>query len=977
MIFSNGVLNIIGRFLHGSKMALLLLILCGVWQAQAAIEGDKQTIGSLLDRSAQKPDRLIMTSTPKREISNAKEAVESARKAAIEHYERVIALSAAPAIRVESMRRAADLRVEFVDSEIFRADPRAGLGGSSSTMTLELQTAIGLYSLLLNEYPDYSAADYVLYQLARAYDLSEQGDLAIETLQRLAVDHPTSKRLNEASFRAAEMLYQRKRYAEAVVEYQRITGRDANTEYWWLAQYKQAWTYYQLDDYSAAVSAFSKILDQLNIPSEVKTLDNILVTAPENKMELVRDTVRGMSKAFSKYTEIEGINRYFADKQEKNYYPIIYQELADIFAREKRYTDAAHVYESFSRLHTRHALAQHFSEQAIRSYIDGGFKALSVAAQEKYLAAYGPASDIWQAPELTDSHRTLIRRYMDDVVSFRHAEAQRVTEEAQDKIRRRFSDVADRYLVIISTFPNDDKLEDLVGRYADALYDAARFNEAAIQYGKLAYDFKNPESAGDAALAQVKSYRQWYEYLRQTQAAEVTLSEARTNVFSAISTFANQFPKHPQRSFVLLAGAEDYYQLGRFDEVIEVCLPLVKSNEWRGDTLQNKALGLLADAYFAKEDFINAETFYTVLVPRLESDKGEQKSIAESRLAISVFRQAEVAREAGKNRVAAGLFQRSASLSADEGLVADALFNAAGQLFEVGDWLPSAQVLEKFTTQFASHSMIVDADKMLAEAYQKAANPGRSAKIYERISTRSAATDDLRRAARLTAGKLYISAGLQSDGERVLTSYLNSYPLPLDDAQDVRLILAERYPENSENQFKWLRSIVAANDIRGGSEKSQLMAADASYKLAMADVRIANSIPLSLPIEKSLPRRRAAMEKAISSLVKSSSFGFSDVTTSANYELGELYRRFAVALLESEVPKKLNGDVLEQYMILLEEQAYPFEEKAIAEYESNMALVGDGVWTSGVRKSLLALTKLAPAKYGKQPKLEKVYESLY
>jgi hypothetical protein len=119
------------------------------------------------------------------------------------------------------------------------------------------------------------------------------------------------------------------------------------------------------------------------------------------------------------------------------------------------------------------------------------------------------------------------------------------------------------------------------------------------------------------------------------------------------------------------------------------------------------------------------------------------------------------------------------------------------------------------------------------------------------------------------------------------------------------------------------------------------------------------------------------MEKAISSLMKSSSFGFSDITTLANYELGELYRKFATALMESEVPTKLDGDVLEQYMILLEEQAYPFEEKAIAEYESNMALVGEGVWTAGVRKSLIALAALAPAKYGKQPHLEKVYDSLY
>lgn len=952
-----------------AKAPILLLAVLGVLHAHAAIEGDKQTIGNLLDRSAQNPGRLILSAMPKREIKNPGKAKAGARAAAIEHYERVISLNAAPAIRAEAMRRAADLRVELADSEL------ANEGRSSGA---ELQVAISLYYQLLREYPDYSAADFVLYQLARAYDLSEDAINSIDTLRRLAVEYPQSKRLNEASFRAAEMLYLHKRYEEAVVEYARITGGNPNAGYWWLAQYKQAWTYYQLDDYSGSVLAFSKILDQLDIHSDISRLDEVLVSAPENKAELVRDAVRGMSKAFSKYTQIDGINTYFSDKKDQYYYPLIYQGLAEIFALEKRYTDAANVYESFSRLHPRHQLAKEFNEQAIGSYLAGGFKELAVTGQEQYLVVYGPESQLWQDQALPDSHRALIRQYMNDVVTFRHEEAQNLVNNDSEKAKQRFSSVADRYHAIISSFPNDERLDEVTSHYADALYEAERFNEAAIQFGKLAYEFKNPESAGDSALAQVKSYRQWYEVLKKNPTDEALVGDAQTNVFNAMSTFANSFPNHPQRSFVLLAGAEDYYQLSRFDEVVAICLPLVKADDWQDDDLHNKALGLLADAYFAKEDFLNSETFYTSLLPRLERGDIELKNIAQSRLAISVYRQAEVAREKGQARVAAALFQRAASLSVDENLVADALFNAAGQLFEVNEWSQSTAVLEQFTARFALHNMIVEADKMLATAYQKSANPSRAAKIYERIATRPTAAEDLRRTAQLSAGKLYISAGQRGEGERVLAAYISSYPAPLDDAQQTRLVLAGLYPATSKEHFTWLRSIVAADEaVGGGSAKSQLMAADASYKLAMADVSFANSIRLSLPIEKSLPRRRAAMEKAISSLAKSSSFGFSDITTLANYELGELYRQFALALLESEVPKKLDGDVLEQYMILLEEQAYPFEEKAIAEYESNMALVGDGVWTPGVRKSLMALAKLAPAKYGKQPQLEKIYDSLY
>jgi len=958
-----------------ATMALLIAIVFSASHAYSAIEGDTQTIGSLLDRNAQNPDRLIVRPTPKLEIDDAEKEMETARRAAIQHYERVIALAAAPAVRAESMRRAADLRLEFIDAHI---SSEKSTNTSQASLQQELSTAINLYKQLLKEYPDYSAGDFVLYQLARAYDLSEQGDNSIDTLRRLAVEYPQSTRLYESSFRAAEMLYLRKRYREAVAEYQRISGRESTVEFWWLAQYKQAWTYYQLSDYEAAVAGFANILNQLDLKSEISSLDDMLLAAPEDRTELLRDAVRGMSRAFSKYPSSDDINTYFSRGDSQNYFPLIYRGLAAIFSEEKRYTDAAHVYESFASLHPQHELAQGFSEQAVKSYQDGGFEELAVAGQEQYIASYGPESAVWLGDTLSDSHKSLVRQYMGEVVKFRHAAAQTFAASEPENARPQFSEVADKYLAIISAFPEDKEQETLINLYADALYDAARFADAAAQYGKLAYELEGAKAAGDAALAQVKSYRQWHESLKLSGAAEAEVSSAGETVFAAIAKFAASFPSHSQRSFVLLAGAEDYYALNRYDDVIAICQPLVDAKNWSDTALQDKALGLLADAYFAKEDFGNSETYYAALVPRLGLDNSERKDVAERRLAISVYRQAEVAREQGQARLAANLFQRAADLAKDKDLVAEAMFNAAGQLFEVKEWSQSATLLARFNAQFRGHSMALDADKMLATAYQKSSQLDKSAKVYERIALYQSASSELRRTAQLTAGKHYLSAGASGDGIRVLTSYLKTFPKPLDEAQKTRLMLAGLYPENSKNHLKWLRHIVEADQLSGeNNAQSQLMAADASYKLAMVDVASANAIPLSLPIEKSLPRRRAAMEKAISSLMKSSSFGFSDITTLANYELGELYRKFATALMESEVPTKLDGDVLEQYMILLEEQAYPFEEKAIAEYESNMALVGEGVWTAGVRKSLIALATLAPAKYGKQPHLEKVYDSLY
>ncbi|MDH4031250.1 MAG: hypothetical protein OEU49_10405, partial [Chromatiales bacterium] len=58
-------------------------------------------------------------------------------------------------------------------------------------------------------------------------------------------------------------------------------------------------------------------------------------------------------------------------------------------------------------------------------------------------------------------------------------------------------------------------------------------------------------------------------------------------------------------------------------------------------------------------------------------------------------------------------------------------------------------------------------------------------------------------------------------------------------------------------------------------------------------------------------------------------------------------------------------DTLEQYEILLEEQAFPFEEKAIEIHESNAARAREGLYNEWVVMSFEALADLMPARYAR------------
>ena len=71
------------------------------------------------------------------------------------------------------------------------------------------------------------------------------------------------------------------------------------------------------------------------------------------------------------------------------------------------------------------------------------------------------------------------------------------------------------------------------------------------------------------------------------------------------------------------------------------------------------------------------------------------------------------------------------------------------------------------------------------------------------------------------------------------------------------------------------------------------------------------------------------------------------------------------------------GADLRDRLLDLEEQAYPFEEKAIELYQANTGRAPDGVYDEWVQKSFDRLAGLMPARYAKKERSEDVVTSLY
>ena len=118
------------------------------------------------------------------------------------------------------------------------------------------------------------------------------------------------------------------------------------------------------------------------------------------------------------------------------------------------------------------------------------------------------------------------------------------------------------------------------------------------------------------------------------------------------------------------------------------------------------------------------------------------------------------------------------------------------------------------------------------------------------------------------------------------------------------------------------------------------------------------------------------MKTAIDKYNKLVDYEVGDVTAAATYQLAEIYFHFSRALMESERPGNLDDMELEQYNLVLEEQAYPFEEKAIDVHEKNIELLSIGIYNKWIDRSIEKLAVLMPARYAKSEQENTFVKSL-
>jgi len=227
----------------------------------------------------------------------------------------------------------------------------------------------------------------------------------------------------------------------------------------------------------------------------------------------------------------------------------------------------------------------------------------------------------------------------------------------------------------------------------------------------------------------------------------------------------------------------------------------------------------------------------------------------------------------------------------------------------------------------------------------------------------------LRRESLLVAGDLYQQSHAEDRALDVYGRYIKEFPHPVEPALEARFKIAEIHKAGSDASLyhRDLADIVHI-DAEAGSERTartRTLAGRSALVLAEQVYQDFRAVKLRQPFETSLQEKKKRMDAAIDAMNALVGYEISEVTAGATYYIGETYFDLSRALTESERPSDLKPEQVPEYEQALDEQAFPFEEKAIGLHEKNLAMMRTGVFNPWIEKSLARLAELVPGRYAK------------
>ncbi|MCW8919113.1 MAG: tetratricopeptide repeat protein [Gammaproteobacteria bacterium] len=917
--------------------ALLAVALGGCVTLQSTPSGEAVHLDELRDRHVYVGDSMPLN-------SDAAQLLQAYREVLLHHHD--------PALQREATKRVADLEVE----------------GTMAAAGDDYSGSIARYLEVLDAAPDHPDNEQVLYNLARAFAQQGEAGRQFKVMGDILTHFPESAYRPELLFRRGEHLFSRGDNREAVAHYEAVLQEGALNPFYEQALYKKAWGELRQMELQLAFDDFFHLVKRKLTPamlSRGEPLEQLPLMRGER--EMVADVLRGTTLAVALGSE-DMLSRMFVDETLKPYAYLLYAVLVERYISQERYNDAAEAALGFVTRIPRHPYAPVLQLKVLESYRLGGFVRQLQQAREEFVERYRLQGEHWRflpvkAQEFLQPHLKEINHAL---AANAHALAQR-SGKAED-----YDTAIHWYRRYLDSFPAESESAQLNFMLAEALFANQRYDEAVSTYERSAYHYPRAEGSATAGYAALVAY----ERHEQTLPAGEFRERWHWLAVSSSLNFVNTFRDDSRTPRVLANAAQELYGMHLYRRAADTVHRLLNRRPLPEHAVLLAAWTVLGYSEFELGHYAEAETAYRqVLAMSRPADALYHQRL--EWLAAAIYKQAEQARAQGYLESAANHFKRVGELASGSKIQVTSDYDAAAALLAAGRWEAAIGQLQLFRRTYPKSPLMTDVSDKLAVAYMQAGRTLEAAREFEALYMRKGEEREKREILWLAA-ELYEKLDDTPSRIRTYRAYVNNFPAPLEPAMEMRwkLVTLHEAQGNTFQRDRWANFLVKAYAGSGvvGTPRSRFLAASAQLVLARPLFEAFDRVTLVEPLQKSLRQKKSVMEQALARYASIIDYQVAEATTNASYHIAELHRRFAKALLESERPANLNEEELEQYQLLLEEQAYPFEESALQVHEANVARISEGLFDEWTKQSLAVLAQLHPVRYAKSELSEELFD---
>ena len=898
-------------------------------------EQPKDDLGSVdIHRQKSTTNEVFVKSKSEEEIKN-------------EYYRYIESSSAEDKSRRLAMNRLTEIEINKINA-LAKSDSDAGLNDDPQYIE-SLKKTKSLIEQALKDYPNAKDNDQSLYQLARLNDQLGEQEKSLIALREITQKYPRSAHFSEAEFRIGEYEFMSANYLAAESAYSSAIVAVGSDEFYERSLFKRGWTRYKQGLFSEAADDYLAALEK----HQFGDYDSLSQSDKNQYAEYFRGL--GLNLANLQNNELQ---EYISTKVDAKYAYTCYESVAQTFLDQERYSDAAEAMEQFIKNYPDSNQLAYAQLKTLEIWQLGKFKQRFAETLTSVYNQYNQKSPYWakhRDSKIQDKFFNALREHILNAATNFQDEYLSGHNTKNLELARLWYD---RYLEHYSSFAQQDKVYTM---YAELLVDSG-VNSVALKYFELAaYD-------GDIIL--------------NKDAAYATITET-DKLFSQAPTNIALLKKHIHYVFL---SAQLYKNEVRYQNAVLHAQELALKNNLASDsilladTLSDSANDqLLYDAslmkglaYIQLNQYSQAETIFSDL---LKSNKkpNDQKQLKDN-LALAIYKQAEAKVASGNIDVAMQEYARVSKQVPTSDISPKALYEAILLAMKNEKWAFAISSIQDFQSLYPQHDLNKDATRQLSIAYLNAGDSVKAAQAFEKISGQEG-DQNVKMASLWKAAELYESKGNLDNAIKAYANYVENYPRPYPQYIEAMYKLTQLFTASKQPDkvFLWQEKISSADKLAGKdlkSDRTNFIVANIGLANAKRTQSQFESVRLAEPLAESLKNKKKLMQDAISTYGQLSTSNNPAIITQATYEIANIYQHFSSALIQSERPKALKGEELEQYNILMEDQAFPFEEKAIEFYELNLSHTKEGISNEWISQSLKNLGKLYPVKYSRNGKMD-------